>query len=99
MALAYDRRAWVWAACPDPKLRDGKRAVESATKACELTNWREPRFLHALAAAHAEAGDFDSAVQWQTKALAFATNPSENQEQRARLLLYQDKKPYRMRKP
>ena len=24
MASAYDNRAWLWATCPDPRLRDGK---------------------------------------------------------------------------
>ena len=39
-ASAYNSRAWLWATCPDGKCRDGKKAVESATKACELTEWK-----------------------------------------------------------
>ncbi len=48
---AYDARAWIWATCPDEKYRDGKRAVESATKACELSQWNEPYYMETLAAA------------------------------------------------
>ena len=32
-ALAHGNRAWLWSTCPDPKYRDGKRAVVSATRA------------------------------------------------------------------
>ena len=32
--------AWVLATSPDDKLRDGKRAIELATKACELTEYK-----------------------------------------------------------
>ena len=34
-------RAWLLATCPDRKLRDAKKAVESATRACELTEWKD----------------------------------------------------------
>jgi tetratricopeptide (TPR) repeat protein len=62
-------RAWTLATCSDAKLRDGSKAVESATRACELTQWKSPRPLATLAAAFAEKGDFGGAVQMQRKAL------------------------------
>lgn len=64
---AHSRSAWLRATCPDARNRDGKLAVESAWRACELTNWRNPGELEVLAAACAEADDFRSAVRWQEK--------------------------------
>ena len=75
-------------------MRNGKKAVQAAVKACELTNWNDHMILDTLAAAHAEAGDFDSAVKWQTKAISLAKTEAEKAEYRTRLKLYQDKKPF-----
>ncbi len=66
---AHVSRAWTLATCSEAKLRDGAKAVESATRACELTQWKSPRPLATLAAAFAEKGDFGGAVQMQRKAL------------------------------
>src|SRR5262249_19208480 len=65
--------AWLWATGPDG-VRDGKRAVEAATRACELTDWKENEFLDTLAAAYAEVGDFDKAVEYQKKAVSSLTH-------------------------
>ena len=35
-ACALDGRAWIFATCPNPTYRDGKKAVEVAIEACEL---------------------------------------------------------------
>ena len=89
----------IMAACPEAKFRDGKRAVEFATRACELTKWKNPSFLDTLAAAHAEAGDFDAAVTWQTRAIELLTDERQKDDYRSRLVLYQAKKPYREASP
>ncbi len=92
------------ATCPVAELRDGAKAVENATKACELTNWKDWEYLDTLAAAYAEAGDFDSAIKWQQKAIDLLPEdeeePSERRAKRRadfeeRLKLYQSGKPYR----
>ncbi|HYY93402.1 MAG TPA: tetratricopeptide repeat protein [Pyrinomonadaceae bacterium] len=57
-ANAYNSLAWLLATAPKQELRDGKRAVELARKACELSKWQHPNQLDTLAAAYAEAGDF-----------------------------------------
>jgi tetratricopeptide (TPR) repeat protein len=87
--------ALMLASCPDAKFRDGKRAVELATEAYRGTRPEEPIFCSALAAAYAEAGDFARAVELQERALQLTLIPDEREELRARLSLYEEKKPYR----
>ena len=77
-------------------VRDGKQAVEHATRACELTNWKDPARIATLAAAHAEAVDFERAVEFQTKALSFPEYEKRfGKVGRERLQLYDQQKPYR----
>lgn len=80
------------AGCPDAKIRDGKKALEAAQNAYALA--KGPTEMAALAAAQAELGDFDKAVEWQTKVIAAAPK-GQSEQFRDRLKLYQDKKPYR----
>ena len=92
---AYRDRAWLWATCPDAKYRDGQRAIASAAHACELTCWKDANSLDVLAAAHAEAGDFDAAIKWQETALELLPDDAgDRSEWVARLELYKAKKPY-----
>jgi tetratricopeptide (TPR) repeat protein len=92
----WGARAWLEATCPDAKYRDGKKAVEDATKASQLTDGKEVRILETLAAAYAEAGDFPSAVMWQENALELAPEKSKPSVQ-FRLDLYISHKPYRQK--
>jgi len=93
-AWAYNNRAWLWATCPDANYRDDEKAVESATRACELSGWRERVHFGTLAAAYAEWGDLDAARKWQRKAVELAPKDQER-EYRDRLNLYQVNQPYR----
>ena len=91
---AYNNRAWLWATCPNSKFRDARQAVESAKKSCELTNYNSWDSLGTLAAAHAEAGEFDEAVKWAAKALETAPE-AEKAALQERLELFKSKKPFR----
>jgi tetratricopeptide (TPR) repeat protein len=69
-AGAYRDRAFIRSACSDERFRDGRLAVESATKACQLTQYKEAGCLEALANAHNLAGDADAAIAAIDKAIA-----------------------------
>ncbi len=87
-------KAWLLSTSTDDSHRDGKQAIEAATKACELTFWKDEDALGHLAAAYAESGDFAKAVEWQTKAIEYAP-PAKRPKLELRRNLYSDGKPYR----
>jgi len=92
-------RAQLWATCPEARYRDGKKAVDAATRASELTAWKGPYALDALAAALAESGDFDQAARREQEAIdqtpAAEADRDELARRRERLALYRGKKPLR----
>lgn len=71
-ARALTSLGWIYAAHPDPAIRDSAKAKEIARKACNLSEWKTHGPVEALAAAHAQAGEYPQAVQWQETALALA---------------------------
>ena len=73
--------AWVLATSPDAKLRNGRRAIQLATDACKLTEYKLPHILSTLAAAYAETGDFANAVKWSTKAIELADKEKEDSKE------------------
>lgn len=91
-AFAWNRLAWVWATTADEGLRDGERAKEFATRACELTDWADPRCLDTLAAALAACGEFDDAAAWEEKAIGLAGG-TDAEAFEGRLALYRDRRP------
>ena len=93
-AMAFNNRATVWATCPREKYRDGKKALESATRACELSNWTGAVYLNTLAEAYAEAGDYKKAIDWQEKAISLFTDESAKRTAEAELKLFKSNKPY-----
>lgn len=80
IAVRFDPRApfpraqlaWMLATSPDQAIRDGKRAIDLARPLIDMSGGESPRALDILAAAYAEAGDFDNAVRTAEAALQLA---------------------------
>jgi tetratricopeptide (TPR) repeat protein len=86
--------AWLYATANDNSIRNGAAAVALATQAAKLTLWKDDTVLDVLAAAYAEAGDFNSAQKWQGKAILLGSQRDIPFYQR-RLVNYQEGKPWR----
>jgi tetratricopeptide (TPR) repeat protein len=95
-ALLY--LATLLASCPDAEFRDGARAVQLASQLVKIVAERNrlqdrSQYLAVLAAAQAEAGDFDAAVDTQKDAVAVAAD-EQRAEMESRLKLFEAGKPY-----
>ncbi|MEO8269010.1 MAG: hypothetical protein ABI557_04775, partial [Aureliella sp.] len=89
--------SWVMSTSPKDELRDGKRALELALKACEATDYEAPHILSTLAAAYAETGDFDNARKWASKAVELGDEQKHEQTEQLEKELesYEADKPWR----
>jgi tetratricopeptide (TPR) repeat protein len=95
---ALNEMAWVLATSPEAMVRDGAQAVQLAEQAARLSGGRDPAILDTLAAAYAEAGRFQEAVDITNRVLAFARqqkNQRLSEALQARLALYQAHTPFR----
>lgn len=95
-APTFNYLAWVWSTAPDPMVRNGRRALECATRACELSEWQTPGFLDTLAAAHAEMGNFADAEKWADRAASLAEDDKTRREYLTRAEQYRDEEPLRV---
>jgi len=96
-AVALNDLAWLRINCPPDQARETARALEESKKACELTEWKNYYYISTLAAAYSEAGDLDSAVKWQQRAIDLLPEDERTQWQtnyEQRLQLYELGKPY-----
>jgi tetratricopeptide (TPR) repeat protein len=55
--------SWIYSTSENKSYRNGKKAVKLAEKLCRLTGHQQPLALDALAAAYAENGNFNKAVE------------------------------------
>jgi tetratricopeptide (TPR) repeat protein len=62
--------AWMLATSKDTRVRDGRRAVAIAKRACTLSDWKNAFSIDTLAAASATAGNFADAVKYQQLAIS-----------------------------
>ena len=70
--LTLNNLAWALSTCPDASLRNGARAIELAQKADQLAGGQNPIFIRTLAAAYAENGRFNDAIETAQRALQLA---------------------------
>ncbi len=90
--------AWLMATSPEQSLRNGKRSIELAKLACEVTEYKQAHILSTLAAAYAETGDFDEAMSWSQKAVKLGTDQLKGQLTKE-LKSYQAHQPWREATP
>ena len=69
--------AWQLATHPDPKIRNGRVAVEWAEKAMQVTGGKQATYYDTLAAAYAEQGRFQEALKFVEKGIDLATRSGE----------------------
>ena len=75
--VAYNNYSWLLSTCPDGRFRDGDNALKLSLKITEL-NPNEEIFLSSLAAAYAESGNFEKAVQIEEKAISLIKDDDKN---------------------
>jgi tetratricopeptide (TPR) repeat protein len=99
---ARNNLAWILSVHPDPQLRSGQEAVDIAMRLCEVTQFKESRFLDTLAAAYAETGQFKAAAETAKKAMEAARGhlPPAALEKAVkpiddRLRMFENRQPYR----
>jgi len=97
LARALIDRAWIRSVCPDPSFRNGRQAIKDATAACRIMSWNDEDMIDTLAAAYAEAGDFDSAVRYEEQALAIKGITAQDLKSlRNHLALFKQHRPLRL---
>ena len=67
--LPLNNLAWVMSTGPDDSLRNNEIAVQLAIKANQLSKENNPVFIRTLAAAYAQAGQFEKAIETARRAL------------------------------
>ncbi len=90
--------AWVLATSNDAALRNGTAALPMAEHAVELTSQKEPAVLGTLAAAYAETGAFNKAIETEQRATELAKEQGKDrlaQSLNDRLTLLQGNTPIR----
>ncbi len=92
---ALSGSAWLLATCPNSQIRNADLAIQRAQTVIELGGDNDAVNFDTLAAAQANAGDFDGAMDSLQQAIELA--PMEEREAyKERLVMYQQAKPYRI---
>lgn len=80
---SYNNLAWLLATAEDPRYRDCKKAIFLARKALEIG--KNGAWLDTLAAAYAECGSFEEAIQVEKEAYEESNPPNENFQKRLQI--------------
>ena len=103
---ALRKLAWILSTDGNANLRNAGEAVQLAERLCAITEYQHAEYLDVLAAAYAEAGRFNDAVQAAQKALELAAAAGRQelapnghsglaQQIQERLKLYEAGRPFR----
>jgi tetratricopeptide (TPR) repeat protein len=89
---ALNEAAWILATAAQDNLRNGAEALRLATHAVELTRGEDPAILSTQAAAYAEAGRFEQAIEIQKRA---GSRAPQSEAFKARLREFEAHRPLR----
>lgn len=87
--------AWLLATSENSELRDGRDAVNFAEKSVATTNRKDAVMLSTLAAAYAETGQYEKAINCQKEAMTLTHDESSKKDYANRLKLYESNLPCR----
>ena len=90
--------AWVLATAPEERLRDGELAFRLANQVCQATGFEHARAVDVLAAALADVGRFEEAVQMTERSLTLfgPVQTPFRKDVEMRRSLYEQRRPYRL---
>lgn len=94
--LVANNYAWVLATGPE-NVRSGHLAVQLATQVCEAVDFKTPEFLDTLAAALAEDGQFERAIEYAKRAtelLEVSGDPDRVRPVQERLEVFRNRQSY-----
>jgi len=95
--MLLNRTGWILATSTADSLRDGNKARALAEHAVRITQGTDPESLDTLAAAQAETGQFETAVETMRRALdrARIVRSEMIPELEQRLDMYRRRQPFR----
>jgi tetratricopeptide (TPR) repeat protein len=96
--FAANNLAWILATHEDAALRDGAEAVRLAEQSCRATGFDDVTTLATLAAAYAEAGQFEQATATNRRAIDLLQpggKPDDVRQLTHRQTLFESGRPYR----
>jgi serine/threonine protein kinase len=77
LACVWGGLAWLQATYPSSAIRNGDKAIENATKTCELIELQSSSVIDTLAAAYAASGNLAEAVAQEKKAIDTSARPDD----------------------